>query len=235
MKVAVIPARGGSKRIVGKNIRDFAGKPLIGYSIEAALRSGLFDDVVVSTDSDEIAGVALGCGATRIIQRPDELANDYIGTFPVVKHAVDQYEKTVGQADYVCCIYATAPFLSAQKLTEGLHRLTADPHKRFAFSVTTFAFPVQRAIRLEQGGVTPVQPDMMGMRSQDLEECYHDAGQFYWGTRDAWMGDFATFAPHSIPVILPRYLVQDIDTPEDWLRAELMYRAYGEAQLHENS
>ncbi|MCU7554986.1 pseudaminic acid cytidylyltransferase [Alteromonas sp. ASW11-19] len=233
MKVAVIPARGGSKRIVGKNIRDFVGKPLIGYSIEAALRSNLFDDVVVSTDSAQIAEVALQYGATRIIQRPSELANDHIGTFPVVKHAVGEYEETVGKADYVCCVYATAPFLSAEKLTEGLHKLKADQHKRFAFSVTTFPFPIQRAIKLDQGGVTPVQPDMIGMRSQDLEECFHDAGQFYWGTRDAWMGNFPTFAPHSIPIILPRYLVQDIDTPEDWRRAELMYRAYCETESHE--
>ncbi|WP_414830115.1 pseudaminic acid cytidylyltransferase [Alteromonas sp. H39] len=226
MNIAVIPARGGSKRIVGKNIKPFAGKPLIAYSIEAAQASELFDEIIVSTDSDEIAAIAEQYGATQIISRPESLSNDYVGTFPVVKHAVEVFEQSAGEVDYICCIYATAPFLSAERLKEGLHRLAADSTKQFAFSVTSFPFPVQRAIKLFEGGVTPVDAGQMGKRSQDLEEYYHDAGQFYWGTRSAWKNDKATFAPHSIPVILPRYLVQDIDTPEDWKRAELMYRAY---------
>lgn len=226
MKIAVIPARGGSKRILGKNIREFAGIPLIAYSLAAARESQLFDEIIVSTDSDDIAEVALEYGATYIIRRSDELANDHVGTFPVVKHAINAYQTAVGKVDYVCCIYATAPFLSPDRLKEGIRRLVSDKNKCFAFSVTSFAFPVQRSIRLSNGGVTPVQPDKMAMRSQDLEEYYHDAGQFYWGTTSAWLSNKATFAPHSIPVILPRYLVQDIDTPEDWERAELMYRAY---------
>lgn len=226
MKIAVIPARGGSKRILGKNIREFAGKPLIAYSLAAAKESQLFDEVIVSTDSDDIAKVALAHGATYIIRRNNELANDHVGTFPVVKHAIKEYQSAVGEVDYVCCIYATAPFLSADRLKEGIRRLVSDTKKCFAFSVASFAFPVQRSIRLCDGGVAPVQPDKIAMRSQDLEEYYHDAGQFYWGTTSAWLDNKATFAPHSIPVILPRYLVQDIDTPEDWERAEFMYRAY---------
>ncbi|WP_218310843.1 pseudaminic acid cytidylyltransferase [Alteromonas antoniana] len=226
MNIAVIPARGGSKRIVGKNIKSFVGKPLIAYSIEAAQVSELFDEIIVSTDSDEISAIAEQYGATQIIRRPESLANDYVGTFPVIKHAVEAFEQAGENVEYVCCIYATAPFLSAERLKEGLHRLVADSTKQFAFSVTSFPFPVQRAIKLYEGGVTPVEPAQMGKRSQDLEEYYHDAGQFYWGTCSAWKNDEATFAPHSIPVILPRYLVQDIDTPEDWKRAELMYRAY---------
>lgn len=226
MKIAVIPARGGSKRIVGKNIREFVGKPLIAYSIQAAKESHLFSDIVVSTDSQDIAKVATQYGATYIVKRDESLANDHIGTFPVVKHAITDYEQNVGQVNHVCCIYATAPFLSAERLKEGINRLQADNSKCFAFSVTSYPFPVQRSIRLKEGGVAPVQPEMIKMRSQDLEEFYHDAGQFYWGTKAAWLTNKPTFAPHSIPIILPRYLVQDIDTQEDWMRAELMYRAY---------
>lgn len=226
MNIAVIPARGGSKRIVGKNIRPFAGKPLIAYSLEAAKQSGLFDDIVVTTDSDEIAVIARDYGATYVVMRPEELANDVVGTFPVVQHAIDVYQQDKGPLDNVCCIYATAPFLQADKLKEGLQRLQADADMHFAFSVTTFPFPIQRAIRLEGKGVVPIQPDKMGKRSQDLVECYHDAGQFYWGTTAAWLSGKPTFATTSIPVVLPRHLVQDIDTPEDWQRAELMYRAY---------
>ena len=226
MKIAVIPARGGSKRITGKNIKLFAGKPLIAYSIAAAKQSGLFDDIVVSTDSKDIADIALTYGATKIVERPEALSDDYVGTFPVVQHAIETYQAEHGEVTHTCCIYATAPFLQAEKLTEGLTKLTASPNMHFAFSVTTFPFPIQRAIKLQGNGVTPIQPDMMGMRSQDLTECYHDAGQFYWGTTQAWQTKQPMFAETSLPVILPRYLVQDIDTPEDWQRAELMYRAY---------
>lgn len=226
MNIAVIPARGGSKRIVGKNIREFVGKPLIAYSIEAARESNLFDEIIVSTDSEEIADISHSCGATDIVRRPSSLSNDHIGTFPVVQHAITDYEQRCKNVDFVCCIYATAPFLSPERLKEGINRLSADSGKKFAFSVTSFPFPVQRAIRLFEGGVTPVEPSKIGKRSQDLEEYYHDAGQFYWGTKSAWLDNQPTFSPHSIPIILPRYLVQDIDTPEDWMRAELMYRAY---------
>lgn len=235
MNIAVIPARGGSKRIPGKNIRCFAGKPIIAYSIEAAIASQQFDDIVVSTDSEQISQVAVEYGATHIIERPASLSDDHTGTFPVVKHAISDYEAQKGTTDYVCCIYATAPFLTAQRVSEGLTKLKADAQKCFAFSTTHFDFPIQRAIKYLNGGVTPVQPDKIGMRSQDLDEVFHDAGQFYWGTRDAWMTDKSTFAPHSIPVMLPRYLVQDIDTPEDWQRAELMYKAYCDGSHHINN
>ncbi|QJR81827.1 pseudaminic acid cytidylyltransferase [Alteromonas pelagimontana] len=226
MRIAVIPARGGSKRIPGKNIRDFAGKPLIAYSLAAAKKSELFDEIIVTTDSQEIADIAQSFGASYIIKRPESLSNDLVGTFPVVQHAISHYQSHVRAVDYVCCIYATAPFLRADKLQEGCSRLSHDLSKHFAFSVTSFAFPIQRAIRLAGEGVEPLDESKMGMRSQDLEECYHDAGQFYWGTTHGWLSNQPMFAPHSVPIILPRYLVQDIDTPEDWQRAELMYRAY---------
>jgi N-acylneuraminate cytidylyltransferase len=226
VQIAVIPARGGSKRIANKNIKLFAGQPLIAYSIVSAVESGLFDDVVVSTDSAEIAKVATHYGASYIIERPTALADDYTGTTPVVRHAVEVYEADKGAVDYVCCIYATAPFLQINYLQEGLARLQQAPQACFAFSVTSFAFPIQRAIRIKGDGVEPIDATQMGKRSQDLEECYHDAGQFYWGTKDAFLSGQRTFAAHSIPIILPRHLVQDIDTLEDWQRAELMYKAY---------
>ncbi|MEG3766896.1 pseudaminic acid cytidylyltransferase [Alteromonas sp. 14N.309.X.WAT.G.H12] len=226
MNIAVIPARGGSKRIPNKNIRLFAGKPLIAYSIEAAKHSELFDDIVVSTDSEDIAQIAEKYGVSYTVRRPPSLADDVTGTFPVVQHAINQYQQDKGPVNYVCCIYATAPFLQPDKLQEGYTRLTNEPDMYFAFSVTTFPFPIQRAIVLKGKGVSAIQPEQMGKRSQDLVECYHDAGQFYWGTTEAWLTGKPTFAQSSIPVILPRYLVQDIDTPEDWQRAELMYRAY---------
>ncbi|MCW8090331.1 pseudaminic acid cytidylyltransferase [Alteromonas sp. ASW11-130] len=226
MNIAVIPARGGSKRIKNKNIKAFADKPLIAYSLEAAVKCKQFDEIIVSTDSDDITAIAKEWGATYIINRPTELADDFTGTTPVVQHAIKEYESEHQAVEFVCCIYATAPFLSAEYLLKGFEQLKQDKQKQFAFSVTTFDFPIQRAIRLKDGGVEPIDHTQIGKRSQDLEECYHDAGQFYWGRKDAFLSGAHTFAHHSIPVILPRYLVQDIDTPEDWQRAELMYKAY---------
>lgn len=229
MNVAVIPARGGSKRILRKNIREFAGKPLIAYSIDAARASGVFDIILVSTDDEEIADVAREHGVTDIIIRPPELANDMVGTTPVVQHALQCLQAKGYSVEFVCCIYATAPMLRPEYLIQGLEALKADPGKRYAFSVTSYAFPIQRAIRVVGKGVEAINPAMMGKRSQDLEECYHDAGQFYWGTADAFAHPAGVFQPHSIPIILPRYLVQDIDTEEDWKRAELMYKAQKES------
>jgi N-acylneuraminate cytidylyltransferase len=224
--VAVIPARGGSKRIKNKNIRDFAGKPLIAYSIEAAKSSDLFSEIVVSTDSDEIADIALASGASQIIKRPDHLADDFTGTTPVVHHALTELISSQVSFQYVCCIYATAPFLEVLSLKKGFSSLIKEARLKYSFSVTTFDFPIQRALRIGSEGIEPVDRHSIAKRSQDLEECYHDAGQFYWGTKQAWLEQAAVFAPHSAPVIIPRYLVQDIDTEEDWQRAELMYKAY---------
>lgn len=224
--IAVIPARGGSKRIKRKNIRLFAGQPLIAYSIQAARQTKVFTDIVVSTDDADIAHVARECGATVVIERPASLADDYTGTSPVVRHAITDYQNAFPSPDFVCCIYATAPFLSAEKLSEGLTLLSQNRAAKFAFSVTTFDFPIQRALKLSGSGVTPASPEFIGKRSQDLEARYHDAGQFYWGTTHAWLEKQAMFKEHSLPIVLPRYLVQDIDTEEDWIRAELMYKAY---------
>lgn len=226
MKLAVIPARGGSKRIPRKNIRPFAGKPIIGYSIEAALDSGLFDRVVVSTDDEEIAAVARAFGAETPFIRPSSLADDHTGTNAVIRHAIIWHRDQGQPVDYACCIYATAPFIQVRYLKEGFEKLVASG-KSYVFSVTSFPFPIQRAIRLNaRGEVEALFPEHVFSRSQDLEDAYHDAGQFYWGRAQAFVDEIVAFSPASLPVILPRHLVQDIDTLEDWRRAELMYQAW---------
>jgi pseudaminic acid cytidylyltransferase len=225
MIVAVIPARGGSKRILRKNIRPFAGKPIIAYSIAAARQCGLFDRIIVSTDDEEIAGVARGFGAETPFRRPPELADDHIGTDPVTAHALTWLADHGQDAEFACCIYATAPFLQAGDLRRGYDALVGTG-KCFAFAVTTYDFSMQRAIRvLPGGGVGPFFPQWIDSRSQDLELAHHDAGQFYWGRAAAFRAGLPMFAAHSIAILLPRHRVQDIDTPEDWARAELMHAA----------
>ena len=223
-KVAIIPARGGSKRIPRKNIKPFHGRPMISYSIQAALDCGLFDAVVVSTDDEEIAEVARSCGAEVPFMRPAELANDHAGTGAVVVHAIDWFREQGRPFDAACCIYATAPLIDPERLKEGW-QLLQQPGKRYAFSVTSYAFPIQRALkRTEDGSVAMFWPENLTKRSQDLEPAYHDAAQFYWGWCDAWTGGEIAFSPISAPVILPRTEVVDIDTPEDWEVAEVTYR-----------
>lgn len=225
MNVAIIPARGGSKRIPRKNIKDFCGKPMIAWSIEAALQSGCFERVIVSTDDEEIAEVALRFGAEVPFMRPEELSGDFVATIPVIKHAIQWLEANQIIPDWVCCIYATAPFISVDALKSGLI-LIQQQDVDYVFSVTSYAFPIQRAIKLQQNGMVQMfSPEYFSTRSQDLEEAYHDAGQFYWGVRTAWLEEKPIFSSESYPVILPRHLVQDIDTQEDWIRAELMFKA----------
>ena len=222
-KVAIIPARGGSKRIPRKNIKPFMGRPMISYSIQAAQESGLFDSIIVSTDDEEIADVARDCGALIPFMRPADLANDHAGTGPVIIHAL-QWFITQGQIyDAACCIYATAPFLDPARLIEGWEKLQA-PGKRFAFSVTSYAFPIQRALRAVGDSVEMFWPENLTKRSQDLEPAYHDAAQFYWGWAEAFLNGEVTFSSISAPVILPRTQVVDIDTPEDWEVAETTWR-----------
>jgi pseudaminic acid cytidylyltransferase len=225
MILAVIPARGGSKRIPRKNLRDFCGKPILAWSVEAALTSGCFDRVVVSTDDDEVARVARDLGADVPFVRPAALADDHTGTGPVVAHAADACGLV--DEDLACCIYATAPFVAAADLRRGLEVLETSGAE-FAFSVTSFPFPIQRAVRIVEGGrLEMFQPEHFQTRSQDLEEAWHDAGQFYWGRARAWRSATPLFSRDAVPVPLPRYRVQDIDTEEDWTRAELLFRALG--------
>lgn len=224
MRLAVIPARGGSKRIPRKNIKIFCGKPMIAWSIEAALQSGCFDKVVVSTDDAEIAEISKDYGASVPFIRPAELADDYTGTIPVVRHAIKWFEDRGLSTEQVCCLYATAPFVRTQDILRGLEILK-DTNCDYAFSVTSYAFPIQRAVRLTgQGRVEMFYPEHFDTRSQDLEEAWHDAGQFYWGLTTAWINGSMIFGPASAPVILPRHRVQDIDTQEDWHRAECLFK-----------
>jgi pseudaminic acid cytidylyltransferase len=230
MKLAVIPARGGSKRIPRKNIKLFGGKPMIAWSIEAALSTGCFDRVLVSTDDSEIAQVAQAYGAQVPFVRPPELSDDHTGTIPVIAHATQWQIDNGIPATHVCCIYATAPFVQAEDLKRGLALLQSSGAD-YAFSVTTYAFPIQRAIRItSQQRVEMFQPDHFNTRSQDLEEAWHDAGQFYWGRATAWLAQKPLFSHQATPVALQRYLVQDIDTPEDWTRAEWLYKALQQQQ-----
>jgi pseudaminic acid cytidylyltransferase len=225
MSIAIIPARGGSKRIPRKNIKPFLGKPMIAYPIEVAKMSGLFERIIVSTDDREIAEVATRFGAEAPFVRPAALADDYTGTDDVIKHAVEWLGSHGACPEYVCCVYPTSPFLQRSHLAEGYEALAASD-KPFAFSVTSFPYPIQRALRIRSdGALEAMQPEYTTFRSQDLEPAFHDAGQFYWGRARAFLEGVCSHSASSIPVILPRHLVQDIDTPEDWRRAELMYRA----------
>ncbi|MBF7144576.1 MULTISPECIES: pseudaminic acid cytidylyltransferase [Pseudomonas] len=220
--VAIIPARGGSKRIPGKNLRLFNGVPMMAWSIRAAQRAGCFDRIVVSTDDPALAELALAEGAEVPFQRPAALADDHTGTLPVIAHALG----ALPEVTLACCLYATAPLVQAHYLNEGLRLLQAHPEKSYAFSVCSFSFPVQRALVLnEEGALDALYPQHRYTRSQDLPAAFQDAGQFYWGRRDAWLRGDTLFSPCSLPVKLPRYLVQDIDTEEDWRRAEFMYQA----------
>jgi pseudaminic acid cytidylyltransferase len=231
MKVAIIPARGGSKRIPRKNIREFCGKPMIVWSIEAAINCGIFDRIIVSTDEPEIQEIANANGAESPFLRPAALADDHTGTLPVIRHAVEWFYQEGTPIHEACCIYATAPFLREKHLAEGLRLLSESPSIEFVVSVTPFDFPIFRAIRL--GGNNDISmfwPEHELTRSQELPPCYHDAGQFYWGTAEAWLTKDRIFSSNSRAVILPPHLVQDIDTPEDWLHAELKFHS-----LHQES
>lgn len=223
-RIAVIPARGGSKRIPRKNIKPFCGKPMITWSIEAARMSGCFDRVIVSTDDVEIAEVSRDAGAEVPFLRPAALADDFADTISVVAHAIEWLNEQGEHPEDVCCLYATAPFVQPEDLRRGLVALQ-EHDAEYAFSVTGFAFPIQRAIRVRNDGrVEMFQPEHFATRSQDLEEAYHDAGQFYWGKAKAWCARSVIFGGQSVPVVLPRRRVQDIDTPEDWDQAEAMFQ-----------
>jgi N-acylneuraminate cytidylyltransferase len=231
LNVCVIPARGGSKRIPRKNIKEFNGKPIIAYSIEAALKSNCFNQVIVSTDDDEIAEVAKKYGAQVPFSRPDELSNDYVGTIPVIKHAIEWMEDNNNLIENVCCLYATAPFVRSKIISKAYQKLK-DTKADYCFSVTSFAFPIQRAIKVtEKNKVSMFYPEYFNVRSQDLEESYHDAGQFYWGKAQAFKDELPLFSEVATPYVLPRYLVQDIDTLEDWIRAEAMYKVLQETSM----
>lgn len=223
MKIAVIPARGGSKRIPRKNIKNFCGKPMIAWSIEAAKASALFDRIFVSTDDAEIADIAKQWGAEVPFMRPAELSNDYAGTTEVIAHATQWALDQGLELDAVCCIYATAPFIQADDLKRGLAALESGDWA-YAFTATDFAAPIFRSFKQNaEGGIEMFYPEHFSTRSQDLPTALHDAGQFYWGRPSAWIEGKRIFDRHSTPVVIPRWRVQDIDTQDDWIRAELYF------------
>ena len=228
--VAIIPARGGSKRIPRKNIKDFYGKPLIAYSIEVALKSKVFDKVIVTTDDEEIATIARQYGAEVPFLRPKELSDDFTGTEDVVNHTLEYLKDNNEEYDYACTIYATVPLLQEKYLIEGFEKLKESTATK-AFSATSMPFPVQRTFKLNSDGRCEMfTPEHYMTRSQDLEEAYQDAGQFYWTKIDKTSSEIM-FSKDSIPIILPRHLVQDIDTIEDWQRTEVMYKVLQENKI----
>ncbi|MEG3540084.1 pseudaminic acid cytidylyltransferase [Acinetobacter radioresistens] len=227
MQLAVIPARGGSKRIPRKNIKMFHGQPMIAWSIQAAIDSGCFDEVWVSTDDEEIAAIAQAYGAKVPFLRPVHLSDDFATTADVMSHAVEEFGKINHTLpDYICCLYATAPFVTKADLVQGLEKIKNNSNLNYVFSATTYPFPIQRAIKLNADDTVEMfSPQYFNSRSQDLEEAWHDAGQFYWGTAEAWLNKAMIFASQSSVVELPRFRVQDIDTQEDWDRAEWLFKA----------
>ena len=228
MNICIIPARGGSKRIPRKNIKDFFGKPLISYSIHAAIKSNLFHKIIVSTDDYEVAEIAKRYGAETPFIRPKELSDDFIGVSDVVDHAVSYLEDQGEKYEYVCTILATAPLIQTKYILQGYEALKNSDAVN-AFSSTSMPFPIQRSFKIDKNGRCKMfTPEHYKKRSQDLEEAYHDAGQFYWTNRErqAQNSTKVVFSEISIPIIIPRYLVQDIDTPEDWEQAEFIFEAY---------
>lgn len=225
MNLAVIPARGGSKRLPRKNIRSFAGKPMIAYAIEAALACEAISRVVVSTDNDEIAAIAQDCGAEVPFRRPPELADDITPTVPVIQHAIQACRARGFHFENVCCIYPCVPFIRGEDLTEALALLDRHGGQGYSFPVTAFTSPIQRALRRdEDGAVAPFNPEHINTRTQDLELAYFDAGQFYWGRAETWLSGANVHARGRV-IVLPDWRVVDIDTPEDWSRAEALHRA----------
>ena len=228
---AIIPARGGSKRIQRKNIRQFHGRPMIAWTIDTAINSGLFSNVIVSTDDAEIAAIAQEHGAQVPFLRPAAFSNDYATTQDVMRHAVTWLAKNQIESDFVCCLYATAPFLQAEDVVKGLRALqesTAD----YAYAVTEFDYSPHRAlIKNQNGQVSLEKPELAAVRSQDLPSLVHDAGQFYWAKTETWLTQQEVLSSAGIGIEIPRSQAQDIDNEEDWKLAEALFIARGDAAI----
>jgi N-acylneuraminate cytidylyltransferase len=221
--IAIIPARGGSKRIPRKNIKDFLGKPIIAYSIEAALRSGVFDEVMVSTDDREIADVATKYGAKVPFFRSPETSDDMAMTAPVLIEVLNEYKKRERNFKYCCCIYPYAPFVTPKRLVEGMELLASD-RADCALPVVRFSYPPMRGLVIRNGKMEMMFPENYNVRSQDLEPMYHDAGQFYCIKSDTLIKGGRLYSANTLPLELSALEVQDIDTPDDWSVAELKYK-----------
>ena len=228
-RIAIITARGGSKRIPGKNIKDFLGKPIIAYSIEAALNSGLFDEVMVSTDSNEIAEVGKEYGAKVPFLRSDQNANDFASTVDVIVEVIEKYGQEGVKFDIGCCIYPTAPFISDALLNESL-KMLMEQNFETVFPIMKFSFPIQRALRkTDAQKIAPFHPEHVNTRSQDLEQAFHDAGQFYWFRPEKLLSSRKLWTDNSGGILISEMDAHDIDYPEDWEIAEFKYKLkYGE-------
>ena len=226
MNICVIPARGGSKRIPRKNIKNFCGQPMIAYSIASALDSKLFDHVIVSTDDHEIAEISLKYGASVPFTRPESLSDDYSTSLDVVEHALSWVQKNIGSVKLVCTLYATAPFTNSKDLINAYEEILKDKNRKAVYLIAEFDFPIQRAIKLaDNGSVEMFQPKHLLTRSQDLEKAYHDAGQFYWMKSEFIGSNTPIFSDIARTIKIPHYRVQDIDTNDDWIRAEFIFKA----------
>ncbi|MDA8709153.1 pseudaminic acid cytidylyltransferase [Gammaproteobacteria bacterium] len=228
--VAIIPARGGSKRIPRKNIRSFNGLPMIAWSIESAIQSGCFDRVIVSTDDQEIAQIADSYGAETPFIRPASISDDHSTSSDVMAHAIN-YEASHGRdIDFACCIYPTSPFIKIENLTKGLELIQSGKFE-YVFTASTYSFPIERSFSFsEMDGLKMIFPKKEKVRSQDLQDIFHDAGQFYWGKANNWKNLTPIFSKNSLPLILPRSEVVDIDTEEDWEEAEIKFKLLKENQ-----
>lgn len=222
-KLCIIPARGGSKRIPRKNIKDFLGKPIIAYSIEAAIKSGLFEEVMVSTDDEEIAGVARQYGASVPFLRSAETSNDYATTVDVLLEVVDKYKEQGQNFDTICCLYSTAPFVTSDRLKEASSQIsdTIDA----CFTIVQYSYPIQRSLRINEDNCVVMKfPEYLKSRTQDLEKVYHDAGQFYFVKTDVLVKEKTVWCKRTAPLILSELEVQDLDTLTDWQLAEMKYQ-----------
>jgi N-acylneuraminate cytidylyltransferase len=226
--LAIITARGGSKRIPKKNIKEFCGKPIIAYSIRAAIESKAFDEVMVSTDSEEIAQIAKEYGASVPFLRSETTSNDFATTADVILEVIDEYEKQGKDFDYVACIYPTAPFVTAKKLSEAKALIEKEKAEAL-LSVVKYDFPPQRAFVIRDGMVKYQYPEYERARSQDLEPIYHDCGQFYICSCEGLKEHHSMILPHTVPYIVPEEEVQDIDTMSDWAIAEAKFTAINKA------
>lgn len=221
--ICIIPARAGSKRIIKKNIKPFMGKPIMAYSIEAALNSGLFDVVMVSTDSEEFAKVARQYGAEVPFLRSEKTANDFAGTEDVIMEVLENYKKLGKTFDSFCCLYSTAPFVTANRLVEGFGYLTEKADA--AISVVEYSFPIQRSVKVnKEGHLQPNFPQYMDARSQDLDKTYHDAGQFYFVKTSTFKEEKNLWCKRTAPIVLSELEVQDLDTMTDWQLAEIKFK-----------
>lgn len=224
MNICVIPARGGSKRIPGKNIKKFCGRPIIAYSIDAAIKSGLFKRIIVSTDSNEISKIANKYGAETPFIRPEKLSDDFTHTHDVIGHAINYFEKNGNNINYVCCIYPTAPFIQINDLIRGL-KLIESGKWDLILAATNYSYPIFRSFEyLSNGGLKMIFPEHFNSRSQDLPKIYHDTGQFYWAKPTTWKNEMKGFSIKNSIVKIPNFRAHDIDTIEDWQKAEIMFK-----------